>query len=204
MVPAGARRKAPISTAHRRITGSRLHRSTGTGIPIKRPARNSPTGRGIRPIERKEEALDAYRYHLAVENHIAPGHWSEKIADALLCECLPFYAGDPDLGRTLPPDSFIPIPIDDPPRAAEIINGAIAAGEYEKRLPAVREARKLILERYNFRDQVIEVIESAKDSPVTPVDAARPFFLLSRRRTRLTVRGAFGDIFDHALRLFGP
>ncbi|MBQ6138015.1 MAG: glycosyltransferase [Kiritimatiellae bacterium] len=160
-------------------------------------------GRGIRPIERKEDALDAYRYHLAVENHIAPGHWSEKIADALLCECLPFYAGDPDLGRTLPPDSFIPIPIDDPPRAAEIINGAIAAGEYEKRLPAVREARKLILERYNFRDQVIEVIESAKDSPVTPVDAARPFFLLSRRRTRLTVRGACGDVFHHALRLFG-
>lgn len=159
-------------------------------------------GKGVRPIELKKFALDEYKYHLAVENHVAPGHWSEKIADALLCECLPFYAGDPDLGKVLPPDSFIPIPIDDPPRAAEIVNGAIAAGEYEKRLGAIREARRLIQERYNFRDQVIEVIESAKGEPFTPVDPARPRYLMTRKRTRLTLRGALGDLAHHLSRFF--
>lgn len=159
-------------------------------------------GKGVRPIDRKEDALDGYKYHLAVENHIAPGHWSEKIADALLCECLPFYAGDPTLGEVLPPDSFIPIPIDDPPRAAAIVNAAIAAGEYEKRLPAIREARRLVLEKYNFRNQLIELVESAKGEPATPVDPARPQYLMTRKHTRLTLRGAVGDLWHHLCRAY--
>ena len=117
-------------------------------------------GKDVRPIKHKYEALDEYKYHIAVENHIGNGHWSEKIADAILCECLPFYAGDPTLAEILPEESFIPIPIYDPQRAASIINDAIAAGEYEKRLPAIRQARKLLQEKYNFRDQIIELIEA--------------------------------------------
>ena len=158
-------------------------------------------GKGVRPIARKSEALDAYRYHLAVENHVAPGHWSEKVADALLCECLPFYAGDPTLGEVLPKESFIPIPIDDPAEAARIVNRAIADGEYERRLPAIREAKRLLLTRYNFRDQVIELIEARRHEPVTPVDPRRPEFLLTRKRTRLTLRGAAGDLLHHLQRL---
>lgn len=119
-------------------------------------------GRGVRPIEAKCDALDRYKYHVAVENHIASGHWSEKIADALLSECLPFYAGDPDIGQALPTNSFIPIPIGDPETAVSIIREAIVSGEYEKRRDAVREAKRLLLERYNFFAQVIELIREAK------------------------------------------
>ena len=101
-----------------------------------------------------------------------------------------------------PAESFIPIPIDDPPRAADIVNRAIAAGEYEKRLGAIREAKRLILEKYNFRSQVIDVIESARGEVFTAVDPAHPRYLLTRRHTRLTLRGALGDLVHHAGRLF--
>jgi len=156
-------------------------------------------GKDTRPITHKYEALDEYKYHLAVENHIGMHHWSEKVADALLCETLPFYAGDPALGEVLPKDCFIPIPINDPPRAAKIINGAIAAGEYEKRLPAIREARRLLLDKYNFRDQIIEVIQNSYGQPIVPAEG--PQYLLTRKRTRLSLRGACGDLAHHCIRL---
>lgn len=118
-------------------------------------------GRGVRDFGKKYEVLDPYRYHVAVENHIAPHHWSEKIADAFLCECLPFYAGDPALTEVFPEESFIPIPIDNPQEAVRIVQEAIAAGEYERRREAVLEAKRRILEKYNFWAQVISVIESS-------------------------------------------
>lgn len=125
-------------------------------------------GRGVRPIGKKYEALDSYRYHVAIENHIGAGHWSEKVADALLSECLPFYAGDPELGKVLPPDSFIPIPIDDPERAVEIIEKSVADGEYEKRRASVLEAKRLLFEKYNLHAQIIRLIETAEETDGRP------------------------------------
>ena len=138
-------------------------------------------GRGVRPFGRKHEVLDPYMYHVVIENHIAPHHWSEKIADAFLCECLPFYAGDPALAEVFPQESFIPIPIDNPVEASRIINSAIRSGEYEKRREAVLAAKRLILEKYNFWAQVISVIESAGECP--PVSEA-PGVIFGRRALR--------------------
>jgi len=123
-------------------------------------------GHGVRECPNKCAVLDPYKYHLALENHIAPHHWSEKIADAFLCECLPFYAGAPDLADDLPRESFIPIPLDDPKEAIAIVRSAMANGEYEKRREAILEAKRLILTRYNFWAQVIALIEARSATSV--------------------------------------
>lgn len=157
-------------------------------------------GFGVRPLARKYEALDAYKYHVAVENHIGVHHWTEKFADAILCECLPFYAGDPALGEIFPGESFIPIPIDDPAEAVRIVNAAIAAGEYEKRREAVLEAKRLILEKYNFFDQIVETLrEGAPGVPCGPRDA-----IWSRRALRLhSVSALAEDLWRHVRRGLG-
>lgn len=142
-------------------------------------------GRGVRGFREKSGVLDAYRYHVAVENCVAEHYWTEKVTDAFLAECLPFYAGAPDLGRDFPPESFIPIPMDDPREAAAIINGAMAAGEYERRLPAVREAKRRVLERFNFWQQVIDVIAAAEASGAVPaVSPVRAGWLLPHKAVR--------------------
>ena len=155
-------------------------------------------GKGVRELAAKHDALDDYRYHVAVENHIAPGHWTEKIADPLLAECLTFYAGDPDLGKVLPPESFIPIPIDDPDKAARIIERAIADGEYERRLPAIRAARRLLLEKYNFCRQLADLVEEESAKPCPQPSGEE--YLLTRARTRLDPRIALGDFWWHLRR----
>ncbi len=154
-------------------------------------------GHDVRPLENKHDALDAYRYSLAVENHIAPGHWSEKIADVLLAEALPFYAGDPNLDKVLPPESFIRIPIDNPTEAIRIVKEAIANNEYEKRLPAIREAKRLLLTKYNMWAQILKVIREAECKPVTPVNPAKPIYLYSRRRLRRNPLVALSDGWHH-------
>ncbi len=115
-------------------------------------------GRGIREIDKKYEVQNDYRYSVAVENYVAPYHWTDKISDPLLSLCLTFYVGDPRLEDILPAESFIRIPLDDHEEAYRIIRHAIDSGEYEKRLPAIREARRLVVERYNMFSQIANII----------------------------------------------
>ncbi len=107
-------------------------------------------GHGVRPIKDKTEALDEYRYHLAVENHICPHYWTEKLADSFLGFCLPFYCGAPNAADYFPPESFIPLDINDSGGAAKIIRNTIDNNEYEKRLPHIIEARRRVLEEHNL------------------------------------------------------
>ena len=106
-------------------------------------------GHGHRFIESKVEALDPYKYHLAIENHFAPHHWTEKLADTFLGGCLPFYHGCPNVFEYFPEESLIALDIRDADRSIAMMREAMKNNEYEKRIPAIREARRLVLEEYS-------------------------------------------------------
>lgn len=116
-------------------------------------------GRGHRPIDDKAESIDPFKYHLAIENHLATHHFTEKLADAFLGLSLPFYFGAPNAADYFPAESFIAIDIRKPEEAYRIMRDAIDNGEYEKRLPAIIEARRRILDEYNFFSLIADVIE---------------------------------------------
>ncbi|MFH1497951.1 MAG: hypothetical protein ABII82_09015, partial [Verrucomicrobiota bacterium] len=120
----------------------------------------------------KAEAVDPFRYHIAVENHLAPHHWTEKLADAFLGFSLPFYFGCPDVAEYFPPESYIPIDIFDPAGAERIIREAIARDEYTKRLPAILEARRLVLEKYGTFQQLAALIEERHAPAAEPPPGA--------------------------------
>lgn len=122
-------------------------------------------GHGVRPMAKKNEALDPYKYHLAVENHLAPHHLTEKLSDAFLGLCLPFYFGAPNAADYYPAESFIPVDLRDFDGTLKIIREAIDNGEYEKRLPAIREARRLVLEKWGTFPQLARLIEERHGKP---------------------------------------
>ena len=107
-------------------------------------------GRGVRDISDKAEALDRYKYHLAIENHIAPNHITEKLTDTFLAGALPLYFGAPNAADYFPKDSFIPIDIRDTRGAIDTIRRAINEDAYEQRLDAIHEARRLTLDEHNL------------------------------------------------------
>lgn len=143
-------------------------------------------GRGVRPMNKKYEVMDSYKYHIAIENYIGPHHWTEKLADSFLALCLPFYVGHESALEYFPEESIIFIPIDDPDRAAQIIREAIDNNEYEKRLPAIREARRLVLEKYNFWAITSKLIEERhSDKPAVPGTKVKGRHVLRRNPLHL-------------------
>ena len=139
-------------------------------------------GHGVRPIADKAEALDTYRYHIAIENHVCRHHWTEKLSDAFLGLCLPFYHGCPNAADYFPEESFIPIDLQDPADTARLVRSAIRAGEYERRLPAIREARRLVMERYSLFATVSDIATRWNNS-IPSNDGIHPE-ILSRRSRR--------------------
>ena len=107
-------------------------------------------GHGVREMDDKAQALKDYKYHVAVENHYAVHHWTEKLSDPFLAYCLPIYFGCPNINDYFPEDSYIAVDINDPRAAANSVKQAIRNNEYEKRLPAICKARELVLNEYNL------------------------------------------------------
>ncbi len=138
-------------------------------------------GHGVREMDDKAEALDGYRYHLAIENYIGKHHWTEKLADVFLGVALPFYSGCTNAADYFPEKSFIPIDIDDVDGTSEIIKKAIRDNEYEKRLPHILEARRMVLEQYNMFAVLDQYIGSQK--VFVENDLGRPA-IMSRRLLR--------------------
>mgnify|MGYP001985785594 CR=1 FL=1 len=138
-------------------------------------------GRGVRPIDDKAEAIDEYHYHVTIENHVFKHHWTEKLADAFLGYCLPFYCGAPNAADYFPSESLIPIDIHDPGQAIATIQKAIRDDEYTKRLPYIIEARRRVLDEHNIFAVIDNVVN--RTAPTHQV-SLRDGILRSRRALR--------------------
>lgn len=129
-------------------------------IQNKSPVDIDLFGRAVRVIEDKWDGLAPYKYSLAVENTCTSDYWTEKIADCFLSWTIPFYYGCTNLEEYFPEESFIRINIDNPEIAVDQIKSAIKNNEWEKRLPALKTARELILNQYQFFPHFVNKIKS--------------------------------------------
>lgn len=125
-------------------------------------------GRGAIPMDDKADALTPFRYHLVVENHIGPHHITEKLSDAFLGRCLPFYAGAPNAADYFPAGSFVPIDIRDPAGAADRIRNAMREDAWTERLPEIEEARRRVLEEQNIFAVTCRIISERHSDTAFP------------------------------------
>lgn len=105
--------------------------------------------------------LGDYRYALAFENCRAKNYFSEKAVDCWLAWAKPIYWGCPNLADYFPPESFHAIDPEGPgcvDRVAELVAQPIS----EREIAAMREARRLVLERYNIWPTVQEIVEGRR------------------------------------------
>lgn len=115
-------------------------------------------GRGFNPVDDKADAMRDYRYHIAIENHVERGHFTEKLTDCFLAGCLPFYFGDPDYAKIFPADAVIPIDIFDLDSAEQTIRHAIASHQFEARQTAIARSREIALSDFNTLDAAARMI----------------------------------------------
>ena len=153
-------------------------------------------GWGVKKLDKKADAQNDYRYSIAVENYVAPYHWTDKIADPLLSMCLTFYVGDPRLEEVFPAESFIRIPLDNHEEAYQIIRKAIDENEYEKRLPAIREARRRLIEENNMFNRIASLIANHQEASAGNQKSGKPFILKGRHRLRRNPLNLVSELCD--------
>lgn len=141
-------------------------------------------GRAVRPIEDKWDGLAPYFFSLAIENNSGPDMWTEKLADCFLSWSVPFYYGCTNLEKYFPKDAYIPIDIADPTAAIKTICENATPENWEKRLPAIREARNLILNKYQLFPFLVEKIHKISIHDTTK----QPFTIPPYKRS-LRARG---------------
>ena len=107
-------------------------------------------GRGYRFISDKADALDAYRYHLVLENNQDDHFWTEKLSDAYLAECYPIYVGCSNLHDYFPKQAYSRIDIDNIPQAVSMVKDIIASNLWQKNHKHILTAKRLVMERYNL------------------------------------------------------
>lgn len=64
-------------------------------------------GRGINPIENKEEGLCDYMFSVVIENGVYESYYTEKILDCFATGTIPVYLGSPDIGQHFNQDGII-------------------------------------------------------------------------------------------------
>lgn len=146
-------------------------------------------GKGINYIEDKWNGLAPYRYSLAIENSSGPDYWTEKVADCFLSWTIPIYFGCTNLEDYFPAESFIRIDINQPDDALKVIDSVLSSDDWNARLPALEEARNLVLDKYQLFPQVHEFLQRYhRDVPprsLSLIPFRKQYHLIRRIRRRL-------------------
>lgn len=114
-------------------------------------------GKGIKFLDDKWDGLSDYKYSIAIENSSSNDYWTEKIADCFLAYTMPIYYGCTNIDEYFPKGSILKIDITNPEQAIETIKKAIKDNLWEKNIEQIKEARRLILDEYNFFNQISEI-----------------------------------------------
>jgi len=116
-------------------------------------------GRGIAYFNDKWTVTAPYKYHVAIENGQFEDYWTEKLSDAFLADCYPFYIGCPNIFDYFPQASLTVLDISDFEGAAAAVEAGIASGLYESSATARRQAKDLVLNTYNLFPTLSNLIE---------------------------------------------
>jgi hypothetical protein len=111
-------------------------------------------GKGNNFINDKWDGLHDYKFSVAIENQQIENYWTEKIADCFLAYTIPLYYGCTNIDQFFPKGSYVKIDLDNIHKSIETIEELLTGNYYEKNLDAVKEARKLILNKYQLMPMV--------------------------------------------------
>ena len=110
---------------------------------------------------------------VAVENSRHDHYWTEKIADCFLAGTVPIYWGVPNIREYFPAEAMIVIDTLDPAEVARIIKDEATPEGYVRRLPALREGKRRVLEEYNLFGLAYQMAKSRMvDAPSSPIRIA--------------------------------
>ena len=155
-------------------------------------------GRAVRYIDDKWDGLAQYRYSIAAENTSWPDYWTEKIADCFLTWTVPIYYGCCNLEKYFPADAFIRIDIEKPKEAIEIIKRTLREDDWNRRVPALEEARRRVLYEYQIFPMLAKLLKSGPLMEQARIERTVPAY---RRSAMTKLRRMIYKMQRHYLRM---
>lgn len=101
-------------------------------------------------FDNKSDALIPYKYSVVIENNTTPHMWTEKLADCLIADTVPFYYGAPNVFDYFNRDSILPINIYDEFRAIQFIREVLRYNMYSCATKSIKENQNKALHDYNL------------------------------------------------------
>ena len=94
---------------------------------------------------------------MAFDNGQYNNYFGTQFTDAILSWTVPIYWGSPNIAEFFPEGSYISFDASNPDEVHRIVS-TLKRDDYEKRIPALKEARQLILNKYNIWPTVYEAL----------------------------------------------
>ncbi len=114
----------------------------------------------LEPNRCKRRGLLPYAFSVSIENTSEYGYITEKFNDPLLCFCTPLYYGAKNISAYYPLDSYAFIDISDSSSSIPLICEIIESYSSSTSYAALKEARELLLFRYNIWNIVNRLVVS--------------------------------------------
>ena len=122
---------------------------------------------------KKENEYVNYKYVFACENNSETNYATEKIWEPILCECLTFYWGCPNLEIHIDSQAFVRLDLDDFEESMELIEKAIQEDWWSQRIDVIRKEKQRIIEELGFfpkLEKMIQNIENKTKIPTTVIN----------------------------------
>lgn len=100
-----------------------------------------------------------YKYCFSCENNWEKNYATEKIWEPILCECLCFYWGCPNLEEYINKEAFVRLNLDDFDESLSIIKRAIKEDWWRARIDIIRKEKNKILDEIGFFPRLKKELE---------------------------------------------
>ena len=109
-------------------------------------------------FDKKNEGILPYKYYFMVENNCEYNYITEKLWEPIICECLCFYYGAPNVSDYINDKAYVQLDMDDFEKSYNIIKNAIDNDLWSERINIIRKEKYKILNYYNFYPTVERII----------------------------------------------
>lgn len=140
-------------------------------------------GRGFNYVADKWDALEPYKYTIAIENSVSDIYFTEKISDAILAGCHVLYYGCRRIFDYFPAGAVTPIDMSDFDSACRTIDSIFANDQYADSVEDIKAAKDAVLEKYNYLHAIAMCCERVHlDDSSSASVTLRPISGLGRAR----------------------
>jgi hypothetical protein len=123
-------------------------------------AHNFKNYRGQVSRNNKSRGYVSYKYYFMMENTFEKNWITEKIWDPILCECLCFYYGCPNVADYIDPRAFVLLDITDFEKSYQIIKQAIEEDWWSQRIDIIRQEKHRLLTELSFFPVIDKIINN--------------------------------------------